>query len=196
MSSSLLSWKKSVCLTTQSLIGITSFEKYAADTSLTILYNLVGLALVEIDESKFFQRKYHRDVPGPGRWVLGMVQRNSRQCCLVQVPDRRAATLLPIIRQHVLPGTRIVTDMWAAYNQLQNHQAVNHSIYFGDPNDPIVHTNTIEGVWGSRKNKFRNMHGTSAAHFDSYLQEWLFRRLHEDNVFGNLVFWMRHYYPV
>ena len=57
-------------------------------------------------------------------------------------------------------------------------------------------TNTIEGVWGNCKNKFSNMHGTSAAHFDSYLQEWLFRRLHEDNVFGNLVFWMRHYYPV
>ena len=92
------SWTKSVCLATQSLIGITTFEKYAADTSLTTLYNLVSLApwtyrempgtLVEIDESKFFQHKYHRGVPGPGRWVLGMVQRNSRQCCLVQVPDR------------------------------------------------------------------------------------------------------------
>ena len=87
-------------------------------------------------------------------------------------------------------------QLCASLKCLPNHQAVNHTIHFVDPNDPTMHTNTIEGVWGNCKNKFRNMHSTPAAHFDSYLQEWLFRRLHEDNVFGNLVFWMRHYYPV
>ena len=88
---------------------------------------------------------------------------------MVKVPDRSAATLLLIIQQQVFPGTRIITDMWAAYdfNQLQNHSMVNHALYFVDPNEPTVHSNTIEGSWGNCKNKFRAMHDTSDALFDS-----------------------------
>ena len=47
---------------------------------------------------------------------------------------------------NVLPGTRIITDMWQSYNALPNHSAVNHGLHFVDPNDPTVHTNTIEGT--------------------------------------------------
>ena len=43
-------------------------------------------------------------------WVLGMVERETNVCMMVAVPDRTAATLLPIIAQHVLPGKRIITD--------------------------------------------------------------------------------------
>lgn len=52
------------------------------------------------------------------------------------VPDRRAATLLPIIAAHIAPGTEVWSDQWASYNNVANlpgivgHQTVNHSVQF------------------------------------------------------------------
>ena len=152
---------------------------------------------VEVDESKFMHRKYHRGRYREGHWVLGMVERDTNVCMMVAVEDRDAATLLPIIAQHVLPGTRIITDGWQAYNQLpQPHDVVNHRLHFVDPNDRTLHTNTVEGTWAHAKAQFRKMHGTSDALFHSHLQEFLWRRVHRDNVFGNILYWIRHYYPV
>ena len=114
-------------------------------------------------------RKYHRGGFREGTWVLGMVERRSNNCVMIPVPDRSAATLLPLIQSHVLPGTRIITDGWRAYNQLQNHAAVNHKLQSVDPLDPTVHTNTVEGCWGNCKSKYRSMHGTSRDLFETYL---------------------------
>uniref|UniRef100_A0A0L8FJP7 ISXO2-like transposase domain-containing protein n=1 Tax=Octopus bimaculoides TaxID=37653 RepID=A0A0L8FJP7_OCTBM len=103
--------------------------------------------LVEIDESKFMHRKYHRGRYREGHWVLGMVERRSLRCVLVPVENRSAATLLPIIAKHVVPGTKIITDCWRAYNSLQNHSTINHRDTFVDPNAATIHTNTVEGMW-------------------------------------------------
>ena len=46
--------------------------------------------VVEIDETKFFHRKYHRGQWRPGHWVFGGIERGSGKCFLVEVPDRRA----------------------------------------------------------------------------------------------------------
>ena len=104
--------------------------------------------VVEIDESKFMHRKYNRGAWREGHWVLGMVECDTNNCILIPVENRTAATLLPIIQAHVQPGTRIITDGWQAYNNLQNHNVVNHTLHFVDPQDPTIHTNTVEGNWG------------------------------------------------
>ena len=74
-----------------------------------------GRAVV-VDESKFFHRKYHRGRYTNDHWVL----------------QRDSATLIPII--HVLPGTTVWTDEWAAYRQLStlgyHHYTVNHTENF------------------------------------------------------------------
>ena len=55
------------------------------------------------------------------------------------VPRRDAAALLPIINAHTAPGSVIHSDMWAAYNRVQQlppvaaHNTVNHSRNFVDP---------------------------------------------------------------
>ena len=69
---------------------------------------------------------------------------------LVYVINRTKKTLLPIIKQFILPGTTIISDCWKSYECLDkngfDHMTVNHSITFKDP-ETGAHTNTIEGTW-------------------------------------------------
>ena len=53
---------------------------------------------VEIDESKFGRRKYNR---GQGHWVFGGIERVSGKAFLVEVAQRDAATLIPLIQQYI-----------------------------------------------------------------------------------------------
>lgn len=105
--------------------------------------------IVEIDESKFGKRKYHRGHSVEGAWIVGGVEHTpQRKCFLLVVPDRTALTLDDIILNHVKPGSIVRTDCWRAYTNMTNlgmnlqHQTVNHSEGFRDGE---VHTNTIEG---------------------------------------------------
>ena len=76
-----------------------------------------------------------------------MVKRGTNMYMMVAIEDCDAATLLPIIIQHVLPGTHIITDGWQANNQLpQPYNVVNYQLHFVDPNNPIFHTNKVEGT--------------------------------------------------
>ena len=91
---------------------------------------------VEIDESKFGRRKYHRGQPVKGLSVFGGVERESGQTLLVPVKDRTADTLLAVIRNWIEPGTKVISDCWGAYNLGSlgyEHRIVNHSINFRDP---------------------------------------------------------------
>ena len=63
---------------------------------------------VEIDESKFIYQKYHCGHYPEGYWVIGMVECETNVCMMVVVPDCTTVTLLPIIAQHVLPGTHYI----------------------------------------------------------------------------------------
>jgi transposase-like protein len=65
---------------------------------------------VEIDESKFGRRKYHRGHPVKGQRVFGGVERESGQLFLVPVQDRTADTILAVIRDWIEPGTRVISD--------------------------------------------------------------------------------------
>ena len=79
------------------------------------------------------------------------------------VPSHDAATPLPIIEQHVRPGTVIRSDEWAAYRRVQQlapvamHVTVNHSIEFVDPNTG-VHTQNIESSWNRLKDPNTGVH--------------------------------------
>ena len=76
------------------------------------------------------------------------------------VPKRDAATLLPIIEQHVAPCTIIHSDQWSAYNRVStlpnvaSHRTVNHSIEFVN-SVTGVHTENIESYWNRTKMKLK-----------------------------------------
>lgn len=50
-------------------------------------------------------------------WVLGLYK-SKFDVWFILIPDRRGATLLPIIQDHVSPGSTINTDEWGGYNGL------------------------------------------------------------------------------
>ena len=105
---------------------------------------------IEIDESKFGERKYHRGQPVNGQWVFGGVECESSRTFLVPVLDRTADTLKGVIRAWIEPSTTLISDCWAAYQDIGSqgytHRNVNPSISFVNP-DTGDHTNTIECTW-------------------------------------------------
>ncbi|XP_015377233.1 PREDICTED: uncharacterized protein LOC107171498 [Diuraphis noxia] len=76
--------------------------------------------IVEIDESKFGKRKYHRGHRVEGQWLFGGVERGSRKCFLIPVEFRDKNTLLAIIKEWILPGTTIISDCWKSYDCLKD----------------------------------------------------------------------------
>ena len=102
--------------------------------------------IIEVDESKFMHRKYHRGQWREGNWVLRGVERGTGLCFFEIVERRDEGTILPLLYQHIRPNSNLVTDMWRAYINLINqpgyqHLTVNHSLNFVDPR---AHTQTIE----------------------------------------------------
>lgn len=74
------------------------------------------------------------------RWVVGLtsLEFNPPRPIFIVVANRSMPVLDRIVRLHVLPGTTIRSDLWRGYNNLGNigydHQTVNHSQNFVDPN--------------------------------------------------------------
>ena len=160
--------------------------------------------VVEIDESKFFHRKYHRGQWREGHWVFGGIERVSGKCFLVEVPDRTRETLEEKIRKYILPGSHIISDGWASYARIEDindgiytHQVIVHEEHFVDPDDPCIHTQNVENMWMRVKRKLRRQFGTSDALFTSYLHEFMWRG-HFKNVptFSALILCIWQFYNV
>ena len=103
--------------------------------------------------------QHHRGHPPPWQvWVFGLCDTSHTPARGVMriVPDRSAATLLPIIQQHVRSGTVVHSDEWAAYNHVQHlpsvgqHGVGNHSLHFVDP-ATSVHTQHAESYCTGKK---------------------------------------------
>jgi hypothetical protein len=106
------------------------------------------------------------------------------------VYDRSAPHLCHLIREHVFPGTHIMTDGWAAYTGLSmmgyQHGIVIHDDNIVSPYDSEVHTQRIESTWSSLKRFLRLRGGNKGPHYLEYIYEYLFRRKFND-VFAALI---------
>ena len=108
-------------------------------------------------------------------WVFGGIERERAR----DVSDWSATNLIPLIKQYILPGRKIMSDCWKSYDKLEEegyiHDTVNHSIEF--VNNPHVNYRKYLGRNLSRS-------GTTNDHYNSYFAEFLFRHLyieHSDN---------------
>ena len=75
-----------------------------------------------------------------------------------KVEDRSGKTCIQVIKDNVIPGLIILTDMWPGYNSIDQygfiHRTVNHSLNWVNPVD-VTHTSTIEGTWNGIKHQVR-----------------------------------------
>ena len=69
--------------------------------------------------------------------MIGGTERITGNSFLVEVAQRDAATLIPIIKKYIRPGSIIYSDEWRAYSGIQSipgcnytHRTVNHSQNF------------------------------------------------------------------
>ncbi|KAI4293291.1 hypothetical protein PAPHI01_2680, partial [Pancytospora philotis] len=110
--------------------------------------------VVEVDESKFGKRKYHRGHRVDGTWVLGAVEKTGkRRIIMLPVANRTREILLGILSRFVHPVSRMRSDRWKGYigaaELFAAHETVNHSLHVKDP-ETGVHTNTINN-WAAVK---------------------------------------------
>ena len=127
---------------------------------------------------------------------MGGVERTEeRKCFAVAVKKRNGPTLTNVIRQYVLPGSIVYTDLWRGYNAIPSdldleHLTVNHSKYFKDPVTG-VHTNTIEGTWNGMKRGIpeRNQH---SGRVGNHIAEFIWRRQVKGNEWEKLLQCMRN----
>jgi transposase-like protein len=147
--------------------------------------------IVELDESKFGKRKYHRGHRVDGVWILGGIARTAENKSFVcVVKNRISETLLDVISRHVAEGSIVFTDMWKGYDMLEEllnlrHFTVNHSSNFKDP-ETGVHTNTIEGYWNGMKLRITPRNRTEAA-IGPLIMEHIWRRKHKDDEWNGLL---------
>ena len=111
--------------------------------------------------------------------IFGAVEREGSVMAKA-VPNVKASTVMPLLRQNVQLGAKLMTDEFGIYNRAGesfDHQRINHGrkeYVRGE-----VYTNTIEGFWSQLK---RSIHGTyhfvSPRHLQSYIDEFAFRYNH------------------
>jgi transposase len=153
---------------------------------------------VEIDEAYFGgRRKGQRGRPLAGDKthtpVVAVVQRQGKVIAKM-VPDVSGPSILPIIRDHVVPGSVIYTDEYVVYGGVQTmrsadgspmgfrHGTVNHGA--GEYVRGDAHTNSVEGFWMLVKTGIRGVyHSVSTKYLQTYLNEYSFRynRRHNGN---------------
>jgi predicted RNA-binding Zn-ribbon protein involved in translation (DUF1610 family)/transposase-like protein len=109
--------------------------------------------------------------------VLGMVERGGEIVTRV-VETRAAEVVIPLVLEHVKPGTRLYTDEAKTFMCLKEegyrHDFVTHAAKEWVRGQ--VHTNTIEGFWAALKRGINGTHvWVSRKHLDKYLGEFEFR---------------------
>lgn len=161
--------------------------------------------IVELGESVIAKQKHKMGRLVPERWVFGGICPATQEGFLLCVPDREAATLLPIIEEHVLPGSIIHTDGWASYDGIARinvqplyiHHTVNCSINSVDPVRGAS-TKHVGKYLQKAKRKFKAMCGVQRNFVDSYLDEFRWRQKFGKNgldAFNNLLLHISQWYP-
>ena len=106
---------------------------------------------------------------------FGLLKRGGKVYTKV-IPDAKASTLMPIIREKVIPDSIVCSDCWRGYNALDvsafKHYRINHSKLFADKHN---HINGIDNFWNQAKRHMRKFNGVPKEHFPLFLKECVWR---------------------
>lgn len=128
-------------------------------------------------------------VPGNSRMaihnmnkVVSLVDRvTGRATSIVFTGHFSAASITPILSQHVAPTARLMTDGAGHYKlpgkAFADHQSVDHARgEYVRRSDATIHTNTIEGFFGIFRRGMRGVYQhCGSQHLQRYLAEFDFR---------------------
>ncbi|HLC66041.1 MAG TPA: IS1595 family transposase [Candidatus Peribacteraceae bacterium] len=134
---------------------------------------------VEVDESYFGgQRKGKCGRGAAGKIpVFGILKRGGKVYAQV-IENAKAKTIVPIIKQRILPDSIVYSDTFRSYNSLNvegyHHVRINHSKAFATSKKN--HINGIENFWNQAKRHLRKFNGIPKDSFNLYLKEceWRF----------------------
>jgi transposase-like protein len=109
--------------------------------------------------------------------VFGMLQRGG-QVVINLLANVKQKTIEPLIKDTIVPGTRVYTDEYSIYTRVQSwgysHKSINHGrgeFARDDDGDGVceVHVNTMEGFWSLLRSWLRPHRGISQEKFPLYL---------------------------
>lgn len=104
--------------------------------------------------------------------VFGLLKRGGK-VYTATIPNAQASTLIPIIREKVMPDSIVYTDSFQVYDVLDvpefHHRRVNHSKVFVSTRGH--HINGIENFWSHAKWHLRRFNGIPKESFYWFLKE-------------------------
>jgi transposase-like protein len=135
---------------------------------------------VEIDECYFGKKPFGMQGTGMvGKMaVFGIRSRITGQVRITIIPGVTSqASLIPVIREQVAPGTTIYSDGFGAYVPLKALGYIHHVVYHAHTftTRGNVHTNGIESFWRFTRHFLRSRRTIGRNILPQYLSEAVFR---------------------
>ena len=165
-----------------------------------LIYRVVAEAApfageIEVDESYFGgRRKGKRGRGAAGKVpVFGLLKRGGKVYAVV-IADAKATTLLPILKERIVPDSIVYSDSLPSYNALDvagfRHLRINHARLFADGKN---HINGIENFWNQAKRHLRKFNGVPKKHFPLFLKEceWRFNNPNPQTQLKQLNQWVQ-----
>lgn len=134
---------------------------------------------VQIDEAYFGGRKN-------GVAVVGAKQRGTKKVAAFVIPASSVQRhdIVPFLRQHVVPGSKLWSDGAAIYKGIKNHWPVEHAHDIHRKGE-FSKTSEIEGFWGSLRTFIRRMyHHVTVQYLPQMLHEYTTRLMYPE-IFQN-----------
>ena len=135
--------------------------------------------VVEVDETFVGGKTEGMDWRANKTVVMGMIERGG-DAMLMVVPDQKAGSLVPEIKEHVLHGSEVHTDELRSYQKAlprsqYTHKTVNHSKgEYATPDG--TSTNQIESFFNHLKKSIAGTHtSVSSKHLERYVKEFEYR---------------------
>jgi transposase len=153
---------------------------------------------IELDESYFGGvRKGKRGRGAAGKVpVFGLLKRGGKVYAQI-IDEAKTDTLMPVIREKIVPDSIVYTDGFKAYNALDvsefKHYRINHSKHFAEKHN---HINGIENFWNQAKRHLRKFNGIDKKYFYLFLKEceWRFNIGQPNKLLKNLKSILKMYY--
>jgi transposase len=127
--------------------------------------------------------------------VFGLLKRGGKVYAVV-IANAKATTLLPILKERIVPDSIVYSDSLPSYNALDvsgfRHLRINPSKRFAHGKN---HIHGIENFWNQAKRHLRKFNGVPKKHFPLFLKEceWRFNNPNPQTQLTQLNQWVHQF---